>query len=342
MEKRVSLKDIARKVGVSTALVSYVLNNQKENRISKEVAQKIRETAKLLNYRPNHIAKSLKTQKTFTIGLVVADIANAFFSTMARIIEDEAENNGYTVIFASSDEKPGRSEKLTEVLLDRQVDGIILAPAEGTEAHVRALHQKGFPLVLIDRYFPALAIPSVTVNNEEAAYRCTAHLVEVGCRRIGMIGFKTTLHHLQDRKKGFVKALKDHGIAVEDDQVKEVSLDARREEVERALAQLLAGPQPVDALFFASNKLSTFGLKYINTLTLRVPDDLAICSFDQSDATELFYATLTHVRQPMQEMGKLALRLLLQGMNEGRKVEEIRLPAELVISQSTQKGSTKP
>jgi LacI family transcriptional regulator len=203
------------------------------------------------------------------------------------------------------------------------------------------LHQKGFPLVLIDRYFPTLEISSVAVDNEEAAYRCTAHLVETGCRRIGMIGFKTTLYHLQDRKKGFVNALKDRGITAEKENIKEVSLDASREEVEQALAQLLAGLQPIDALFFASNKLSTFGLKYINTLKLRVPEDLAICSFDQSDATELFYATLTHVRQPMQEMGRQAVRLLLQGMNNGETVEQVRLPAELVIGQSTQKGSIK-
>src|SRR6478735_3940610 len=112
MEKRVLLKDIAREVGVSTALVSYVLNNQKEGRINKDVAQNIRETAQRLNYRPNQIAKSLKTRKTFTLGLIVADIANAFFSTLARIVEDEAEKNGYTVIFGSSDEKAERSQKL--------------------------------------------------------------------------------------------------------------------------------------------------------------------------------------------------------------------------------------
>ena len=335
MEKRVSLKDIARKVGVSTALVSYVLNNKKENRISKAVAQKIREAAQALNYRPNHIAKSLKTRKTFTLGLIVADIANTFFSTLARIIEDEAEANGYTVIFASSDEKAERSQKLTEVLLDRQVDGIILAPAEGTEAHIRSLQEKGIPLVLIDRFFPGLNVSYVGVDNCGAAYRCTAYLVETGCRQIGMIGFNTTLLHLQDRKKGFLQALKDRGYTVATEQIKEVSLDASKEEVETALAQLLSGPQPIDGLFFASNKLSTFGLKYINTLPLHVPDDLAICSFDQSDATELFYASLTHVRQPLQEMGKQAIRLLLQGMEKEKRIEQIHLPAELIIGKST-------
>src|SRR6187397_2892525 len=109
MLKKISLKDIANQVGVSTALVSYVLNNQKEGRINKEVAQKIRDTAKRLNYRTNQVAKSLKTNKTYTIGLIVADISNPFFSSLARIIEDEADQNNYTVIFGSSDESPAKS-----------------------------------------------------------------------------------------------------------------------------------------------------------------------------------------------------------------------------------------
>jgi LacI family transcriptional regulator len=237
MKKRISLKDIAQLVGVSTALVSYVLNNQKENRIGKEVAQKIRDTAKKLNYRPNQIAKSLKTNKTFTIGLIVADIANAFFSTLARIIEDEAEKNKYTVIFGSSDEKADRSQKLIDVLLDRQVDGLIVAPAEGSEDQLKLLQQRGFPLVLIDRYFPALDVNYVGVNNYEAAYQCAVHLLQTGRKRIGMIGFKTSLLHLQDRKKGFLKALKDNGIAVSKSQLCEVALDATKEEVESSIQQ---------------------------------------------------------------------------------------------------------
>ena len=335
MEKRISLKDIAKKVGVSTALVSYVLNNKKENRISKEIAQKIRETAQKLNYRPNQIAKSLKTNRTFTIGLIVADIANAFFSTLARIIEDEAEKNNYTVIFGSSDEMAERSQKLIDVLLDRQVDGLIVAPAENSEEQIRVLQERGIPLVLIDRFFPSLDVNYVGVNNYEAAYQCAVHLLKTGRRRIGILGFKTNLLHLQDRKKGFLQAMADGGEPVAERLVREVALDATREEVEESLQQLLSGPEPVDALFFASNKLSTLGLKYINRLPIRVPNDLALCSFDQSDATELFYAPLTHIRQPLQEMGKQAVQLLLQSMTKGAKTTQLHLPAELHPGLST-------
>ena len=337
MEKRVSLKDIAQKVGVSIALVSYVLNNQKEGRISKEVAEKIRQTAHKLNYRPNQIAKSLKTNKTFTIGLIVADIANPFFSTLARIIEDEAEKANYTVIFGSSDEKAERSQKLLEVMIDRHVDGIIIAPAEDTESQIRSLKKRGIPFVLIDRCFPGIKAAYVGVNNFEAAYEATMHLVRGGRKRIGMIGFQTTIRTLHDRKKGFCKALEESGVKLLANDIQEVSVDATKEEVQAAIQRLLALPKPIDALFFASNKLSTYGLKYINSLSLKVPDDLFLCSFDQSEATDLFYAPLTHIRQPLMQMGTEAVNLLLQLMQNNKKARELHLPAELVIGQSTGK-----
>ncbi|MCH5600487.1 LacI family DNA-binding transcriptional regulator [Niabella ginsengisoli] len=136
---KVSMKDIAREVGVSVALVSYVLNNRFENRINKDVAEKIRKTAKKLQYRPNQIAKSLKTNKTFTIGLIVADISNPFSSTLARIIEDEGAKYGYTVIFGSSDEDLTKFENLTNAFLNRQVDGLIMLPPEGAEDFIIGL-----------------------------------------------------------------------------------------------------------------------------------------------------------------------------------------------------------
>lgn len=335
MEKRVSLKDIAQKVGVSIALVSYVLNNQKEGRISKEVAEKIRATAQKLNYRPNQIAKSLKSNKTFTIGLMVADIANPFFSTLARIIEDESEKNNYTVVFGSSDEKAERSQKLLNVLIDRQVDGMIIAPAEGTEKQIQQLQKGRFPFVLIDRSFPNVKANYIGIDNYKAALEATTHLLNKGRKRIGMLGFKTSLPNLEDRKKGFLQAFVNEKIAPLPKGIEEVSLDAKKEEVEAAVKRLLSLPRPVDALFFASNKLSTFGLKYLNTLSLKVPQDLALCSFDESDATELFYAPLTHVRQPLQQMGQEAVSRLLQVIAGDKKVHQKLLATELILGQSS-------
>src|SRR4051812_9251402 len=147
MEKRVLLKDIAAKVGVSIALVSYVLNNKK-GKVSPQMAEKIRRTAKEMNYLPNLVAKSLQSGKSHTIGLVVADISNAFFSRLARIMEHEAEKQGYTVIFGSTDESADKSQLLIEAFLNRQVDGLIIAPAAETEPQLQLLRKKRIPFVL--------------------------------------------------------------------------------------------------------------------------------------------------------------------------------------------------
>lgn len=336
MKKKVSLKDIAERVGVSITLVSYVLNNRFKDRINKEVAQKIRTTAEKLNYRPNHIAKSLKTNKTFTLGLVVADIANPFFSSLARIIEDEAEKYNYTVIFGSSDESAERSRKLINIFMDHQVDGLIIAPAENDENIIETLRKIKMPFVLIDRYFPDMDVSYVVVNNFEATFQGINHLIEHGYTRIGMIGFKTRLVNLKERKAGYKAALKKGGLTFNKNWLKEVQVDDPGiGEVENAIHDLLSLPEPVDAIFFASNKVSTAGLKYINTLSVNVPGDLAILTFDESDATEIFYSRLSHIRQPLSEMGTEAVKILFENISNTKKITQRVLQAELVIGKST-------
>ena len=337
MKKKVSLKDIAQKVGVSTALVSYVLNNKKEGRISKEVTQRIKEAAKELNYRTNQIARSLKTNKTFTLGLIVADIANTFWSNLARIIEDEAGKFDYTVLFGSSDENAEKSLKLMNVLINHQVDGLIIAPAENSLSQLVFLQENEIPFVLIDRYFPEINTNYVAIDNYKAAFTLVKHVIDKGYRRIGLITFKTHLFHLQERKRGYTEALKESKNAAKKSWIKEVSMNNTKEEVEKAIDSLLSLPDPVDVILFASNYLSIFGLKHIVTLPIKVPNDLAIISFDESDAADLFYAPLTHMKQPLKEMGQLATRILLESIEKNNKITKINLEPDLVIRESTLK-----
>jgi LacI family transcriptional regulator len=335
MKKKVSQKDIAHKVGVSTALVSYVLNNLKEGRISKAVAQKIRETAKELNYRTNQIAKSLKTSKTFTIGLIVADISNPFFSSLARIIEDEADKKNYTVIFGSSDENAQKSWKLINALVDRQVDGFIIAPAENTEPNLTYLKEHDIPFVLIDRYFPGLETNWVVIDNYKAAYTAVRHLISGGNKRPGMITYHSTLDNLNERKRGYLDALIENKIAFEEGWCKEIFSGDIKANVEKAVNDLRSLPQPVDSILFASNILATNGLKYIYSMGIKVPGDLAIVTFDESDSSDLFYAPLTYLRQPIQEMGEIATRILLENIEKEKKIEQVYMEAPLVIRNST-------
>ncbi len=333
-----SLKDIATKVGVSTALVSYVLNNKKTGRIRKEVALKIKEIAQELNYRPNQIAKSLKTNKTFTIGLVVADISNPFFSALARIIEDEADKKNYTVIFGSADENAVKSYKLINALMDRQVDGFIIAPAENGESNVAYLRDHDIPFVLIDRYFPNIETNWVALDNYEAGFIAVEHLIKNGLKRPGLITYNTSLYTLQERKRGYEDAMKENEIDFKKSWSKEVVFgDDTKLLVENAVDDLLFLPQPVDSILFTSNILATYGLKYIHSMGVKIPDDLSIVTFDEMEASDLFYAPLTYLRQPIQEMGEMATKILLENIDKEKTIVQLNIKAELVIRASTKK-----
>jgi Transcriptional regulators len=329
MKKNVSLKDIAEQVGVSTALVSYVLNNKLKNRINKDVAAKIRQAAKDLNYRPNQIARSLKVQKTFTIGLIVADIANPFFSQIARIIEDEAKNCGYSVIFGSSDENAEKTSGLIKLLLDRQVDGLIIALPEHTEEQVQYLKKINVPFVLIDRYYPTIKTNSVSINNFSGAQQAIQHLLDNGRKRIGIIAYETSLFHLNERIRGAVNLLGDNAI------VGKVGINSINQDVIAAIDKFLAEPDPVDAIFFTSNLLAVSGLKYINSIGVNIPEQLAVVGFDETDAFDLFYAPVSYVKQPMVELGCEAVKLLLNTIENKDNIEFVELDTELVIKRSS-------
>ena len=335
MKRKVSLKDIAQQVGVSTALVSYVLNGQeKEKRVGEEIAVKIRKAAKELNYQPNQLAKSLKSGKTHTIGLIVADIANPFSANMARIIEDEAKQHKYNVVFGSSDENAEKAWDLMKVLLNRQIDGFIIAPTEHAEEQVRYLQEHHIPFVLIDRYFPGVPANYVALDNFKAAYEGVEHLIKKGYKRIGMINYRSGLHHLQERTRAYHQALQDYNLPADDSWCREVNEDILKEDMDQHLQALLLTGQPVEALFLASNKIAINGLKFINEHKLRVPEDVAVIGFDETDAYDLFYRPVTHIRQPMAEIGRKAVQALLQLIAGNPAPTQLNLAATLVVKES--------
>lgn len=335
MSRKVSLKDIAKEVGVSTALVSYVLNNLKEGRISKEISQKIREVAAQLNYRPNQIAKSLKTSKTFTIGLIVADISNPFSSSLARIVEDEAGKFNYTVIFGSSDENAQKFRKILDTLLNRQVDGLIISPPEQSEPLIHDLLKQEIPFVLLDRYFPGIKTNYVALDNFSAAANAVKHLVAVGCKRIGIVTYETELFHLRERKRGYLETLKKLKMPAKKSWVRQVDIANDPAQIIKSVKELLSLSEPVDGLVFASNIIAAHGLRFINSLPLKVPADLSIVSFDETEALDLFYAPLTYIKQPLQEMGRKASMILIDSITSKNTITQVDMESELVIRAST-------
>lgn len=329
MKKNVSLKDIANKVGVSTALVSYALNNKMEGRINKEMAARIKAVAEELNYRPNQIARSLKTSKTSTIGLLLADISNPFSSQIARIVENEANKYGYTVIMGSTDENADKTRNLIQLFLNRQVDGLILSLPENTENEVLYLKKQGIPFVLLDRYFPTIPTNVVAIDNFTASRNAIQHLLENEHKRIGVISYKTNLHHLKERLKGALDLLENKSL------VGEIRLDNIDDDVATAIDLFLALPNPVSAIFFTSNLLTLSGLKHLNKIGVRIPDQLAVVAFDKTDAFELFYTTISHISQPLTQLGETAVTLLRKTIEESEQPEQVLLSAELTILKSS-------
>ncbi len=337
MNKKVSLKDIAQKVGVSTALVSYVLSGkEKESRVGQEMALKIKQIAKELNYQPNHLAKSLRSGKTHTIGLIIADISNPFFANIARIVEDEAKKSGYTVIIGSSDENPDNSWDLLNVLLNRQVDGFIIVSSENSQNQIDYLKEQRVPFILLDRYFPEVQADFVSINNFKAAYDAGVHLIKNKYRRIGFIGYKSQLFHMQERIRGYQQALKENKITPHKNWLKEVRIQHLEKEVKTAIDEMMAADAPVEAIIFATYSLATNGLKYLNELQLKVPTDVGIVSFGQAEVFDLYYCPITYLHQPIGDLGKTAVELLIKKLkNPDEGMRQVLMEAKLISRESS-------
>lgn len=335
MKKRVSLTDVAQHLGVSAALVSYVLNNKaEEKRVGKEIAEKIRITADELDYRPNHIAKSLKTNKTHTIGLVVADIKYHFTTGVTRAIESEAQKNNYTVIFANSHEDYKKFDELIEVFVNRQVDGLILIAVENSEPQIKYLIKNEIPFVLVDRSFPGIKTNHILLNNYNAAYKCIDYLAKQGYRRIGIINYETTMLHLKERNRGYAAALKHNKLPANPRWERKIRKKCVMEDVANSIDMLTTMTPACDAVLFATDTLAIHGLKHINHLKMKVPQDIAVISFDEAEAFELFNCPITHAKQPLEEMGRRAVSALIDVMENRNINTEVYLESQIVVGKS--------
>jgi len=334
--KKVLLKDIAKIVGVSSAAVSYVLNEHPmAARIGKEVAEKIRKTATELNYQPNQIARSLKTQKTYTIGLIVADIANPFSAQIARIIEDAAKQQGYTVLFGSSDENPEKEQGLIRTMMHRQVDGIIIAAVGHSEEQLHDLESRGLPFVLIDRYFPGENFSYVAIDNYRATYEAVQLLLSKGRTRIGLVSLETELFHLLERNRGYREALETHAIPIQPAFQHSVPLHRLRDEVEAGISRMLEAEEPIDALLFTTNLLALHGLRALKLRQIEIPRDIAVIAFDEADFYDLFPVSVTHISQPLEELGLAATDSIIREIARKGKPTQVLLPARLVLGASS-------
>jgi len=336
--KKTSLNDIAIQLGVSKTLVSFVLNGKsKEFRISDDICKKVIDLAKELNYQPNRIAQGLRTGKTNTIGLIIADIANQFFGKLGREIEQEAARHGYRVIFCSSDENPEKSKQQIAMLQQSQVDGFIISPPMNSEEQIRSLSKSNIPYVLIDRYFPEIESNYIVIDNFDAAYRATSHLLKLGRKRIANITVNLDLVIMKERTEGYKQSLRDAGIEVDENLVKVLPFTHNNKDIDRTIKELVGkrNNKMADAILFSTSKLGIMGIECISALGLKIPEDLAIVSFDDPDAYRICVSPVTVINQPLKEIGKIAVQVLLNKIKHPiAKNQKIILKTDFIIRKS--------
>ncbi|MDD2797657.1 MAG: LacI family DNA-binding transcriptional regulator [Bacteroidales bacterium] len=337
-EKKVSLKDVANAIGVSTALVSIVLNGKaKQYRIGDDMAEKVLKVSKEMNYSPNLIARNLRGGKTQLIGLVVTDISNPFFSSVSRVIENKAIELNYTVIFGSSDENLNNTKNLIEVLLNKGVDGLIIVPCDGSEKLIEKLQERGVPIVLLDRYFPNLNVSFSSLDNFKATELATQHLIDQGYTRISLIAYKSEMNNVTDRILGYEDSMKKAGLGANIN-IKRVSLINPKPDVNKAIESLI-NKSKTEAIVFTTNTLSIHGLYCLQDMQVTIPNDVAIVGFDGGDVFDLFYSPITYIEQPYVQIAEEAVTILVNKIKNGEqnKKSMVIIEPKLIVKNSSPK-----
>ncbi len=324
--KKVSLRDIAEELGVSKTLVSLVLNGKaEENRISPDVIEKVKKVAKARGYEPNQFAKALRTGKSNTIGLIVADISNAFYAKMARSIEDEAFNTDYTVLFGSSDEDPIKAEKLIKAMVDRQIDGLIICPTLGGKQNIELIEKYKIPYVLVDRPLLNTESSYVGVNNLEASCEAVSEMIGLGYNKIAHINFYQELSNMNDRFVGYAKAHENHGMEVDQQLIRYVTNDRAVDEIESFIGEVSSS---ADAYFFANSGIALVAIKYLQQLGIDPGVDVGLACFDDHEAFHLLNTEIGVITQPVSKIGQKALELVLDRIKNENQPKKVTLKAQ--------------
>lgn len=340
--KKVSISDIARKAGVSVSTVSFVMNDKAvKMRISREVIEKVENVAREMGYRPNQLARGLRTGRTKTIGLIVENISNAFFASMAKTIEDEAKKYDYKVVYCSTDNDEEKAKDLINMLSQRQVDGYIITPTLGLADEIRKLQAENKPVILIDRYFPDHEeIPSVLVDNYQGVAQGMEYLIAKGYKKIALMTIEADMAHMHDRLQAYYDVLGKHGIDADPRLVKQIPYNYVREAALDEVSEFLSSTRgDVDAIFFLTNYLGVLGIEVTKSLGIRIPEDVAMLCFDDNDIFRLYTPTISVIRQPIVGIGQQAMASLIErlrqtGPAEYPETEPVKLAAELVPRQS--------
>jgi LacI family transcriptional regulator len=329
-----TIRDVAKEAGVSVATVSRVINEK--GYVHKDTKRKVLDAIRKLNFQPNPVARGLASKKTGTIAVILPDIMNPFFSTLARAVEDTARSMQYTVIFCNSDDQRPKEQDYIRILQKKYIDGIIFASHHLQEKDVAYMRENEIPFIVLDRAPTQKGCQVIRVNNFKGAVIATEHLLEIGCQKIAHIAGPQSLLTARERLNGYLETVKDlpwfqSDFIVESD----FSLEGGKQ----AALRLITNHPDVDGIFVGNDLMAIGVLKTLFRLGYRVPEDIAVCGFDGIELTEMTEPELTTIVQPIYELGKMAVVQLLDQIKGKKTIHSyIELDVHLVQRASTRRS----
>jgi len=329
-----TIKDVAELAGVHPSTVSRVIND--DSRISEKTREKVFLIIKKLGYTPNAIARGLKTKRTHTLGMLIPDITNPFFAEIARGVEDAANKNDFNIILCNTDDRLKKERTYLEILRGKRVDGLILGTAHIKDKSILELEKNNFPYILVSRNIEGLDKNCVIVDDEAGGIMAAEYLIKLGHRRIAHITGPLKTRSALNRLKGYKLTLKKHEIEYEDELVGEG--DFRIKGGYQVMKRFLKLAEPPTAIFAANDLLALGAMQAIQKKNFHIPEDFSVIGFNDIELASFVYPALTTIRQPMLEMGALAVKMLLRIIEEGEfNQRKIVLKPKLIIRESCKK-----
>lgn len=320
--KNITIADVAKHANVSKSTVSQYLNQRFEY-MSEKTKKKIEATIEELNYQPNIVARSLKQKSTFTIGVVVANILHTFSTQIIRAMEDAFHEQGYQIIVCNADDEPEKEKKYIEMLLAKQVDGIMIFPTGSNLDLYERMKQMNFPVVFVDRSIKDLNIATVMLDNHMAAKQAVDQFVKNGRKRIALIttSIIRNISPRVERLEGYKNALVEHGLPVKEEYMKSAPSD----QIASVLAEMFQLPTPPDSILAGNDIVLNEVLRFMKENNLSIPNDAAVIGIDEVPFASFFSPPITTIAQPAGEMAEKAVELLLEQIKtkEGRESGEI-------------------
>lgn len=328
-----TIYDIAKKANVSAMTVSRVINNT--GRVSEKTRDKVKQVMEEMRYIPNSVARCLVTQESKIVSLLITDITNPFFTTMARGAEDAAMRHGYRLMFGNSDESFSKEKDYVEMILSMRVDGVLFAPSgDQSKEHLEWLQRQNVPFVLLDREVPGIDCDAVLGDSRDGAKRMVAEMIRYGHRRIALVNGAQDVSTARERQAGYIEALQEAGIELDESLIMQTSY-SRVQDLSVAHWMELAPEERPTAIFAANNMLALSVLKSVRSLGLRVPDDLSIACFDDFGWVEEANPFFSVASQPAYEFGEQGMQLLLDRIkNREEQPRQIMLPCDILMRES--------